>query len=137
MTQKLVLDPLQNAIQSLKTALLSYKNDNAEFTRDACIKRFEYTYELCHKMLKRHLEITSPTPSEIDEYTFQTLIRTGYERGLLLNSWDKWATYRDNRNRTSHGYNEQNAIIIVGELDDFMTEATHLLNTLKNHHPTP
>ena len=55
-----------------------------EFLRDAVIQRFEFTYELSHKMLKRFLESTSPSPANIDEMAFQDLIRTGNEQFPIL-----------------------------------------------------
>ena len=134
MTEKLILEPFENALKSLEFALSSYNADGEEFTRDACVKRFEYTYELSHKMLKRHLELTTANPSEIDTLSFQGLIRLGYEKEILKNSWDKWKIYRENRNSTSHGYKEETAIAIVNGLDIFIEEAQYLLDKLKQHH---
>lgn len=132
MVLKLDITSFENAIQSLQNALRDYHKDGGEYTRDACIKRFEYTYELSHKMLKRYLEMSAPNPVEVDTYSFQTLIRTGYEKGILKNSWDVWYTYRHNRNKTAHGYNEHNAKDIVAGLDDFVTEVLYLRDAL--HH---
>ena len=54
----LILTPLENAINSLNIAFVEYQKDNSnEFVRDSVIQRFEYTYELCIKMLKRYLEL--------------------------------------------------------------------------------
>ncbi|HER27637.1 MAG TPA: nucleotidyltransferase, partial [Rhodospirillales bacterium] len=74
--------------------------------RDGVIQRFEFTYELAHKTLKRYLEMTAPTPDVIDGMSFQDLIRTGNEQGLLLNDWEEWKQYRQSRTDTSHTYNE-------------------------------
>ena len=64
----LILDSLENAIKSLGLVLKERQNDsNNLFVRDATIQRFEYTYEISHKMLKRHLETISANPAEIDE----------------------------------------------------------------------
>ncbi len=46
------------------------------------ILRFEYTYELSHKMLKRYFEMTEPNAEMIDQMLFPDLIRTASERGL-------------------------------------------------------
>lgn len=135
MTEKLVLTPFNNAIESLHRAMVDYQHSaNDEYMRDACIKRFEYTYELSHKMLKRHLEITAPSPAQIDGMVFQDLVRLGYEKEVLKNSWDVWKTYRENRNKTAHGYNEDNAIAIVAGLQKFYDEVIHLRDVLQDYH---
>jgi len=58
---------------------------------------FEFTYELSHKMLKRYLEAASASPQEIDFSTFQNLIRSGNEKGLLRSDWSRWRDYRQPR----------------------------------------
>ncbi len=47
---------------------------------------------------------------------FQNLIREAYTKGVLQNSWDVWSDYREDRNATSHGYDEALAISLVSEL---------------------
>lgn len=119
------------AISSLEQALDEYYKNSNSFMRDACIQRFEYTYELSWKMLKRFLESTSPNPIEFDEMSFQNLIRTGSEKGLLLNGWEQWAKYRKARSTTSHVYNEIKAVEVFTEIPGFLLEAQHLLKKLQ------
>lgn len=94
--------------------------------RDGLIQRFEFTYELSHKKLKRFLESTSPSPANIDEMAFQDLIRTGNEQGLLLSDWARWKKYREMRSRTSHTYDESVALQVVAEIPAFLQEARFL-----------
>jgi nucleotidyltransferase substrate binding protein (TIGR01987 family) len=130
--QWLDLSSLVNAINSLGVAVDAYQQKPADlFIRDASIQRFEYTYELCHKMLKRYLEKTEPNAESIDQMSFPDLIRTGSERGLLLSGWDSWNTYRYARNLTSHTYNEAKAIQVCQVIPTFLTEAQHLLSVLQ------
>ena len=89
------ISPLEKAIAQLQESLNYADSDLAKYDarlarqfRSAAIQAFEYTYELSHKMLKRYLEATEPTPESIDAMSFQELIRTGAEKGLLLHSWD-------------------------------------------------
>lgn len=124
-----------NAISSLQRAIDEHQRTANEFVRDACIQRFEYTYDLSHKMLKRHLEMTAPNPADVDGYSFQELIRTGAERGLLLNSWDCWAKYRLARNITSHSYNEAKALEVFQQIPDFLKESEYLLARLSDSSP--
>lgn len=133
MPENLDLTPLVNAVASLSEALTEYTENPSAFMRDSCLKRFEYTYELSHKMLKRHLKQNAPNPADIDQDSFQDLIRMGYDKGLLLNSWDIWKDYRHNRNRTAHGYDKDIAEKIVASLHDFYGEADYLLQKLKHH----
>ena len=125
------LSSLKNALTSLNEALNARKeqSDNL-FIRDASIQRFEYTYELACKMLKRYLEMTEANPAEIDQMSFPTLIRTGAEKGLLKNSWDKWSYYRTARNLTSHTYNEVKAVEVCQIIPDFFEEASFLYEQL-------
>ena len=88
----LELTSLEKTVASLKEVLEEYEKTENVFIRDACIQRFEYTYELSYKMLKRHLEMTSANPAEIDHMSFQDLIRTGSEKALLLHGWDRMET---------------------------------------------
>ena len=42
---KLILEPLQKAINALIKALNEYDNNPNEFVKDSCIQRFEFTYD--------------------------------------------------------------------------------------------
>ena len=99
--------------------------------RDACIQRFEFTYELSHKMLKRFLEATSANPDEFDRVAFQDVIRAGNERGLLLGDWSVWRGYRDARGTTSHTYDERKAEEVFAMIPPFVDEARFLRDRLR------
>ena len=68
--------------------------------RDATIQRFEYTFELAWKLFRKlagieGLEANSPRQA----------IRAAYDVGLLEDI-DLWFELLEDRNRTSHSYNE-------------------------------
>ncbi len=131
--EKLDISFLKKAVDSFKKALHQYEIDkDNEFIVDTCIQRFEYCYSLSTKMIKRYLKMTSDNPEEIEALGFQNLIRKAYSKKMLKHSWDKWSEYRDNRNYTSHAYNEKKAIKLVSGLDDFYNEVHHLYNFLKD-----
>lgn len=135
--EKLDISFLEKAVDSFKIALQEYKIDkNNEFIVDACVQRFKYCYSLSTKMIKRYLKITSENPEEIEALGFQNLIRKAYSKKMLKHSWDKWSEYRDNRNYTSHAYNENKAIKLVNGLDDFYKEVQYLYNFLKESDET-
>lgn len=123
---------LERAIASLEVALerqgLAPDDD---LIRDACIQRFEFTYELSHKMLKRFLEATSANPAEFDGMPFQDIIRAGSERGLLRSDWSRWRDYRTARSTTSHTYDENKAREVFAIIPDFLLEARYLRDRLR------
>lgn len=127
----LQLTSLEKAITSLKEVLEEYEKTKNIFVRDACIQRFEYTYELSHKMLKRHLEMSSANPAEIDQMSFQDLIRTGCEKALLLHGWGEWKLYRKARGATSHAYDEGKALDVLSMVPAFFEEAKYLFEQLE------
>lgn len=133
MQTKLDLSSFKRAVAALDEVLQVYKQDSNPFMRDACIQRFEFTYELAWKMLKRYLETNSANPSQVDEMTSQTLIRTGSEMGLLKSGWDTWAKYRKARSTTSHVYDESKALEVFAVIPDFYLEAVFLLNALESN----
>lgn len=131
MTNAIDLTPLSNAIERLAEGLARYQRDTSDTQiRDGLIQRFEFTYELCHKLLKRYLASVSPSPGEFDNADFQTLIRAGNAQGLLLSDWPTWRTYRDMRGKTSHTYDEQLALEVVGGIAPFLQEASHLCQVI-------
>lgn len=129
---ELDISPLQNAVQRLAEGLARYQQDILDLQiRDGLVQRFEFTYEISHKMLKRYLTHIAPNPAEFDEISFQDLIRTGNEQGLLQGNWIDWKQYREMRSRTSHTYDEETALQVVGEIPKFLAEAAYLLQKLQ------
>lgn len=130
--EKLDITPLKNAVVRLDEGLVRYELDISDLQiRDGLIQRFEFTYELSHKMLKRYLEQTSPNPAEFDGMSFQDLIRTGNEKGFLLGNWTDWRRYREMRSRTRHTYDENTAIQVVFGIPQFLEEAKYLVQSLQ------
>lgn len=125
--------PLENAIRRLEAAIAAYQADTSnDLIRDGLVLRFEFTYELSHKMLKRYLEYTAATPELLDQMAFQDVIRTGNEQGLLLSDWPRWRQYRDMRSRTSHTYDEAVALTVVAGIPGFLEEARYLRDRLRD-----
>ena len=121
------ISSLQKALQKLKDGYQRFLLDESdEQIRDGLIQRFEFTYELSHKTLKRYLEMSAASPEEFDEASFQYIIRSANEKGLLLGDWPKWSEYRKMRGTTSHTYDEKKALQVVAIIPDFIEEADHL-----------
>ncbi|MFT3941544.1 nucleotidyltransferase substrate binding protein [Rhodopseudomonas sp.] len=81
-------------------------------------------------MLKRYLEFASPNPALIDSMSSQDLIRTAGEQGLLLGEWADWRSFREMCSKTSHTYNEDVALEVVGGIPRFIEEARVLYGRL-------
>ncbi len=125
------LTNLEKALLNLKKAICRTQQEpNDEELRDSVIQRFEYSYELSWKMLKRRLEIDLPTPSNIDLMGFKELIREGAERGFIENP-ESWFEYRHQRNITAHTYHELKAKQVYQTALLFIEDANNLLQQLK------
>lgn len=132
MSQPLDLTSLAKAIQRLAEGLARFQADTSDTQiRDGLIQRFEFTYEISHKMLKRFLESVSANRGEFDAMSFADLIRTGNEQGLLLGAWSDWKRYREMRSSTSHAYDEGVALGVVAGIPAFLAESEFLLKQLQ------
>lgn len=123
---------LERAVASLAKGLARHETDPSdEEIRDGLIQRFEYTYDLAPKVLRRVLEESADTPGSIDAMSFPTLIRTAWEKGLLKDSWTTWLEFRKKRNITSHLYDEASAIAAAAIIPAFLEEVQFLVDRLK------
>ncbi len=126
------LSSYEKALKSLEEIILRYKKEYMDIAiRDALIQRFEYTYSLAIKMIKRYLKIALAENEEVDTMDFNRMIREASRMGILLNNLEIWTVYRQKRNITSHTYDEQKALEVVGVVDDFYKDAKYLLSKLQ------
>ncbi len=129
---KIDLSPLEKAHNSLKEILIRYEKEYADLAiRDAVIQRFEYTYSLTLKMIRRYLELTLDEPMAVDGMDFNSIIRKSSEIGLIFNDLEKWNDYRLARNLTSHTYDENKAMEVVSIVPQFEKEVEFLLTEFK------
>lgn len=121
------ISPLLNALARLQEGWQRYQQDISDIQiRDGLVQRFEFTYEISHKMLKRYLEQSSASPDQFDVMPFADLIRTANEQGLLQGDWPAWRGYRDMRSKTIHTYDEDIALQVVAGIPAFLAEAQFL-----------
>lgn len=120
------LAPLEKALKSLERAVAQPKD---EFSRDSVIQRFEYTFELCWKVLQRWLEADRP----LDDTSVRGILRTAATRGLIGNL-DLWFEFQRARNLTSHTYNEVTAEEVYAVALKITDPARELLSKLKTGH---
>lgn len=128
---KLDFSSLRNALARLAEGYQRYQTDVSDIQiRDGLIQRYEFTYEISHKMLKRHLEMTAANPEAIDALPFADLIRTGNEQSLLKSDWSAWKIFREMRAKTSHTYDEHIAQTVVQVIPAFIEEIEFLVRQL-------
>ncbi len=68
---------------------------------------------------------------EREQLTFPTMIRTASQDGVLLHGYDVWIKFREARNRTSHAYNEDQAVAVVDMVPLFLEEVTFVYERLQ------
>jgi nucleotidyltransferase substrate binding protein (TIGR01987 family) len=120
--------PLQKAFASLSKALNRALNDPEDLeVRDGSIQRFEYTYELSVKLLKRYIEEEAPTTENVDQLNFKDLLRISAEIGLIQDV-NLWFSFRAARNNTSHAYDELKAEEVFSVLPVFVSQVQLLID---------
>jgi nucleotidyltransferase substrate binding protein (TIGR01987 family) len=123
---------LGKAVRRLREGLERHKREPTdEQIRDGLIQRFEFTYELTHKMLKRYLKETAASPDEIGRMPFADLVRSGNAQGLLRSDWPAWRRFREMRARTSHTYDAKVASQVASAIPGFLEEAEHFYAELQ------
>jgi len=130
------LSSFDKALSSLRAAHRVYESTDSseknelerEMMRDGVILRFEYTFELSWKMLKRYLEMYGL--EKPDSFSARQLFRVGFERGLLR-AVAPWFVYLENRNHTSHTYNVETAERVFRVAKEFVRDAEFLLARLQ------
>jgi nucleotidyltransferase substrate binding protein (TIGR01987 family) len=122
---QIIIDPLEKAILSLEEVVNMPVDD---IIRDSTIQRFEYTFELSWKMIKRFLK--EAFEIETDEMSYAEIAKNAAKKGIIRNP-DLWLGFRKARNYTSHAYSEMAASESYSTSEVFLPEAKILLEKLK------
>ena len=101
------------------------KEPKTVVTRDSAIKRFELTFELAWKSVKKRLEGTS-VACQSPRDCFAEAFRLGLGSDNPL-----WLKMIDDRNLSVHTYNEKLADEIYGRLKDYLLLFARLSESLK------
>ena len=104
------------ALQRLTMALAQERN---EYTQDAVIQRFEFTYELAWKALKNFLAM-----KDIDVRNAKDTLKAAYQQGLIQDA-DAWSLLHQQRNLTSHTYDSQLAVDMYNFVSRPLHESTN------------
>lgn len=97
-SSKFNLSILKKAASLLESGL---KEEQSALVRDAVIQRFEYTYELAWKSMRRYFRLNN----QLVEDNVQNLFREAGRQGLI-DSVERWFDYQRARNLSSHVYDE-------------------------------
>lgn len=125
------IEQLEDALRYCDSPLAKEDPGIGRHLRAAAIQAFEFTYELAVKTLRRFLRSTESNPAEIDELTFNELIRLGAQRGLLAAELAAWQQFRADRGATSHTYDENKADVVFDSIPALRDEAYHLLTQIE------
>ena len=132
--QKGTLDisALENAETRLQEMLIRYKKESYdEAVRDSVIQRFEFTYSIVLKTLRKYFMERAFILDNINQMSFNEMIRTASQLNLIKSNLEKWTIYREMRNMTSHTYDEVVALQVVNIIPDFSDEVAYLIASLK------
>ncbi len=131
MSDELKITPLQRAVSRLEEALTAHHHSPADtLIRDGLVQRFEFTYEISQRLIRRYLAENIAAPEVVGEMTFADIIRVANQNQLLLGDWPRWKGWRDMRARTSHSYDEQVALDVIAGIPSFLDEARFLRDRL-------
>jgi len=115
------LHALRSAFARYREAIHSIKDD---LHRDGAIQRFEYTFELSWKALKRELDLLGVNANSPRE----TLRLAG--RNGLIDDVEIWFEFLKKRNLAAHGYREEYAISIESSFSAFEVEVSKIISLL-------
>jgi nucleotidyltransferase substrate binding protein (TIGR01987 family) len=116
----------ERALRRLQEALAKPEDS---IVRDACIQRFEFTFEIAWKTVRAYalgegIECMSP----------RECFRTAFRLELIEND-PGWMAMIEDRNRTSHTYDEESAKLIYRALPNYAGLLEALLRKLQSPRP--
>ncbi|MFH1644774.1 MAG: nucleotidyltransferase substrate binding protein [bacterium] len=118
----IIITPLLKAQKIFNSALQEVEND---LERDGAIQRFEYTYELIWKNLKKILSfkgIIANSPRDV----FREAAKQD-----LIDDPEIWFEFIKKRNLTVHTYNQDDAEEIFESLPRFKEELSKVIEKIK------
>lgn len=106
------LNDFEKAVNRLKESIDESKlHPKSSTLKDGVIQRFEFTYELCWKLMKYFLEIEGIGEAKSPRSTFREAFQYG-----LIEDGELWIDMLKDRNLTSHVYDEKAAIEIYEKI---------------------
>lgn len=97
-----------------------------DVVRDSAIQRFEFTFELAWKTLKRFLGMEG-----VEALTPREVLREAYAAGWIAED-ERWIAMLNDRNLSSHLYDEESALEIFQRLPGHMAVLTEAFDFLQS-----
>jgi nucleotidyltransferase substrate binding protein (TIGR01987 family) len=130
------LEAFASITARLGQALADYRRDPSNlYVLDSVIERFELTYELAFRNLRRYLIDYLPSEGEVNDMSFAGIIRRADKEGLVRTGWPAWRDYKEARNHTVHTYREAKARDVAEKAALFLPEAEFVLAALQRRTP--
>lgn len=124
--KEVLKDKLENFSKALNRLKEATKEKESLIAVDGTIQRFEFTFEMAWKSLKKFLFYEG-----IDTKTVRECIKKSYQAGYI-NDEETWLSMLEDRNLTLHIYNESQAKEIYQRiLEKYIKEFELLEETLK------
>ena len=83
------------------------------------------------KTLRKYFIERAFVIDDVNNLSFNEMIRIASKLNLIKSDLEKWTQYRTMRNLTSHTYDEEIALKVVGIVPDFYEEISFLLTKMK------
>lgn len=123
---KIDFEPLEKAIFTLDEAL-SKKNMN-DLERDGAIQRFEYTFELSWKLIRKTLiALGRANVSSSPKPIFRDALEEGFVEDIKV-----WFKFLEARNLSAHIYDQDEADRVFKAAKEFLPQVKRVLEKLKN-----
>lgn len=112
---KIELKQFKNALERFRLAMRQDVSQN-DLLLDGTIQRFEFCYDLCWKTLRSFL-----LHEGIDAKTPRSVFQESFKLGWLKGGDELWTRMIDDRNMTSHTYDQQKALEVYGNLGSYLS----------------
>ncbi|WP_353572996.1 HI0074 family nucleotidyltransferase substrate-binding subunit [Candidatus Albibeggiatoa sp. nov. BB20] len=123
---------LQKGLERLNTT--NEQELEYDLYRSACIKEFEIILEQSANLLKKCLKLYFHSPRAVDRLYFKDIFRHAAKHDIIsMEESERWLTYRDMRNSTSHDYGKAFATTTLKILPQFIIDAEHLVQGIQKH----
>lgn len=120
---QILIEPLKKSSHRLAEALNLPVDD---IVRDATVQRFEYTFELAWKTLKRVLNQVY----NLQEEAYPLILKQAAKVNLIRNP-EIWMGFKQARNYTSHNYSQTGAEYSYRQAELFLPEVEDLIAKLE------
>lgn len=123
--RELDFENFEKAVKSLELALS--KGSLSDLERDGVIQRYEYTFELAWKMMRKTLVALGR--SEVSSSP-KPVLRDSAEEGLI-DDVDAWFAFLEARNLSTHIYSQKEAEKVLKASKEFLPCVKKLLGKFK------